>query len=123
MGLIYQATRLRGDRGTREVKVLFDTGASQCFVRRDIAHAVATPGRAPFALAFETATGRVETDQVIFAVVAVDGHELFWTFHVIADLTEELILGADFFQRWKIRLDPEREAVSVDPSALRLKLA
>ncbi|MBI2460916.1 MAG: retroviral-like aspartic protease family protein [Candidatus Rokubacteria bacterium] len=122
MGLIYRVTHLRGDRGAREVKALFDTGASQCFVRRDIAQVVATPGRAPFSLAFETATGRVETDQVIFAAVAIDSHELFWTFMVIPELTEELILGADFFQRWKIRLDPEQESVSMDPGALRLKL-
>lgn len=43
-------------------------------------------------------------------------------FYVLPDLSEELIIGADFFQRWKIRLDQERETILIDPSALRLKL-
>lgn len=122
MGLIYKATKLLGDRGEQEVKALFDTGASQCFVRRDVAQAVATLSKGPYPFTFETATGLAKTDEVIFAVLKIDGHDLFWMFYVIPDLSEALIVGADFFQRWKIRLDPEREMILVDPSALRLKL-
>lgn len=35
---------------------------------------------------------------------------------------EELILGADFFQRWKMRLNPENEDIVLDQDALKLKL-
>ena len=60
------------------------------------------------------------------AAVTLNGHALFFTFIVVPQLSpqlsEELILGADFFQRWKVRLDPESEEVAIDPSALRLKL-
>lgn len=38
------------------------------------------------------------------------------------NLTEELILGADFFQRWKIRPNPENEDFILDQDALKLKL-
>lgn len=41
--------------------------------------------------------------------VEVEGFNLFWHFLVVTDLSEELIIGADFLQRWKIKLDPERK--------------
>ena len=122
MGLIYKSLRLEGSLGEREVKVLFDTGASRCFIRRDIAQEVAVLGKAPTRFRFEIATGFVETDEVIFAQVRLDEHPLFWTFIVVEGLSEELILGSDFFQIWKIRLDPETEEITIDPSALRMKL-
>ena len=122
MGLIYKRLPLQGDFGLLEATALFDTGASRCFVNKDVARHVATFGRAPYALRFEMAMGAFETDEVIPASVTIHGHPLFWTFIVVPDLSEEVILGADFFQSWKIRLDPESEDVTIDPSALRLKL-
>ena len=122
MGLIYKKLKLTGTLGERELDTLFDTGASQCFVRKDIAVAVAPIGRAPWPLRFEMATGTVETDEVVFAVVLIENHPLFWTFIVVEGLSEELILGADFFQRWRIKLDPDTESITIDPTALRLKL-
>ena len=122
MGLIYKGLPLQGDIGQREVRALFDTGASQCFVNRDIAQQVATVGKTPYPLTFKMARGTLETDEAIFASVTINNYSLFGTFIVIPELAEELILGADFFQRWKIRLDPEQEEVSIDPSALRLRL-
>jgi predicted aspartyl protease len=122
MGLIYKRMILQGDRSNKEVTTLFDTGASQCFARKDIAEQVATIAKAPTRLKFEAATGVVETQEVIFAQIWLDRNPLFWTFYVLPDLTEELILGSDFFQRWKIRIDPEQEKITLDPSALKLKL-
>lgn len=121
MGLIYNQMILEGDRGNKEVTTLFDPGSSQSFARRDIAEQVSTIGKTPMRLKFETATEVVETEQVIFAQVWFDGNLLFWTFIVVPDLTEELILGSDFFQRWKIQRDPEPEKITLDPSALKLK--
>jgi len=54
--------------------------------------------------------------------IEVEGYNLFWHFLVVSDLSEELIIGADFLQRWKIKLDPENERIIIDPKALKLKL-
>ena len=54
--------------------------------------------------------------------VHLNGANLFATLLIVPNLTEELILGADFFQRWKIRLNPENEEVLLDQNALKLKL-
>jgi len=42
MGLIIKKLRVFGDKGQKRVQVLFDTGASSSFVRRDIAGSLAT---------------------------------------------------------------------------------
>jgi hypothetical protein len=54
--------------------------------------------------------------------VQVENYDLFWHFLVVPNLSEELIIGADFLQRWKIKLDLESEKIIIDPKVLRLKL-
>ena len=54
--------------------------------------------------------------------VEVEGFNLFWHFLVVPNLSEELIIGADFLQRWKIKLGPKSERIIIDPKALKLKL-
>lgn len=122
MGLIYKLLRMQGELGEREVNTLFDTGASQSLIRRGIAQEIATISKSTRRLRFQTASGILETAEAIISTIWIDGHPLLWFFIVAPELPEELILGADFFQRWKIRLDPEREEITIDPSALELKL-
>ena len=44
-----------------------------------------------------------------------------YTFFVADDLAEELIIGADMMQKFRISLDLDSEAVTVDPRALYLR--
>jgi hypothetical protein len=56
--------------------------------------------------------------------VVFDGHRLETRAYLSRKATEELILGADFLQRYKVVLDFERERVIfADPNALKFKLA
>ena len=57
----------------------------------------------------------------IFADVVLKGHRLLTGLTVVADLSEELILGVDFLQRWHVRLDPHRHRLVLDPKAFRLR--
>jgi hypothetical protein len=50
--------------------------------------------------------------------IEVEDYNLFWHFLVVPNLSEELIIGADFLQRWKIKLDPENEKITIDEKAL-----
>ena len=60
-------------------------------------------------------------DQVITLAIDVDGTSLTYTFYIADDLAEELIIGADMMQKFKISLDLDNEAVSIDPRALYLR--
>jgi hypothetical protein len=99
-----------------------DTGASTSFIRREEAVSLSETARLPEALTVELGRGSVASDEVMVCFLELDSHRLPCTFTVIPDLTEPVIVGADFFRRWKIKLDPEREAIILDPDALRLKL-
>jgi len=43
-------------------------------------------------------------------------------FLVVPELPYEVIVGADFFQKWKIKLDPSTEDFLLDEKALEIIL-
>ncbi|MDI6641370.1 MAG: retropepsin-like aspartic protease [Elusimicrobiota bacterium] len=122
MGLIYKDVVLIGKKGKKKVKALFDTGSSESFISRKIAKEIAPLVEMAEPKTFETVNGKLKTNYIIFPDIQLDGHKLFWTLIIADGLTEEVILGSDFFQRWKIRLNPETEEIIWDPIALKLKL-
>ena len=122
MGLIYKTIKVSGNKGSKEVKVLFDSGASESFIRADIAKQLSSPTRLPNPKQFEMGKGTLKVTRAMIGDVQLNGATLFATLLIVPNLTEELILGADFFQRWKIGLNPENEAIILDLDALKLKL-
>lgn len=119
---VYKFIKLYGNKGTKEVKALFDSGASESFIRADIAKELASPTRLPNPKTFEMGRGSLKVTRAMIGDVQLNGSSLFATLLVVSNLSEELILGADFFQRWKIRLNPENEEFILDKDALKLKL-
>ena len=105
------------------VRALYDTGAGSSFVRRDIAEPlgdiVSTPRSIQFMMA--NAQETLTVNQVITLDIDVEGTPLVYTFYIADDLAEELIIGADMMQKFKISLDLDSENVEVDPRALYLR--
>lgn len=122
MGLIYHQVKLTGPKGVRTLRALMDTGASESFINAKEAGKLGRPFKMPKPIKIELGKGAIDIDQIIYAYVDLDGYRLHWTFNVVPSLTEELILGADFFHRWKVKLDPETERIIIDPKALKVKL-
>ncbi len=119
---VTKVIKVAGNRGSREVKALFDSGAPESFIRADIAREIASPTHLPNPKTFEMGRGTLKVTRAMIGDVQLNGASLFATLLVVPNLTEELILGADFFQRWKIRLNPENEDIVLDQDALKLKL-
>lgn len=123
MGLIRKQLQVGGGLGKRECDVLFDTGAAACFILKDVAQqlnpllASLTP--LTFALGDETAMTAQHTTVL---QVKLDGHWITHMFLVVPRLPVEVIVGADFLQRWKIKLDPATEEFIVDEQALKILL-
>ena len=109
--------RIRGDRGVRAVEALFDTGASKSLIRRDVACRVGRLLRSPTAWTFQLGDGkgRLTTNEMI-------GLFFQHTFIVARHPSEEVIIGTDLMQFWKIRPDPVREDVAIDKRLIQLKL-
>lgn len=123
MGLIFKEVVLRGDKGERKFQALWDNGSSESFIRKNLAEKVGTVLNLSAPREFEMGKGVLLVEESTGIMdVKVEGYNLFWHFLVVPELSEELIIGADFLQRWKIKLDPENERIIVDPKALKLKL-
>lgn len=123
MGLIRKELRVAGSLGRKACDVLFDTGASACFVREDVAAVLAqilkTPVPLTFTLGDETPFSAEWTTDLH---VNINGHSLPHIFLVVPKLPCEVIIGADFLQRWKIMLDPATEEFIIDERAVEIIL-
>lgn len=123
MGMIYKDYTITGALGSDTVRVLYDTGSSSSFIRRDVAERLGNIVRTMRPTTFTMADGQVTltVDQDVELYVDVAGDALRYHFFVADDLAEGLVVGADMMQRFKITLDMDNEAVSIDPRALYLR--
>lgn len=122
MGVIHRKIKLVGPKGALALNALMDTGASESFIRPEKAKRISPFTKLDKPFTVELGKGTVEIREVIHASIYLNGYRMHWSLNVFPSLTEEVILGADFFQRYKIKLDPESEKVIVDPKALKVKL-
>ena len=121
MGLIIKEQTVKGTRRSDTARILYDSGASSSFIRRDIADIVGDTSSTVSPLQFMMADGQViSADQTINLEIEMDGITVEYRFLVLDDLPEEIIIGADLMQKWKISLDLENETVDIDPRALYL---
>ena len=123
MGLIYKRIPVKGNKRTRTLRVLMDTGASHTVIRADIARQLATPAPLARRVLARFARGKGEIKEMVSLSLRIDGHDVVTPALVLSRLSEELVIGAEFFQRYKVVLDPEREQVHfTDPEALKVKI-
>lgn len=45
---------------------------------------------------------------------------IYYFFFVADELAQEMIVGADMMQRWKMKLDFDNDDIDIDPIALQL---
>jgi len=123
MGLIRHKLEVAGSLSRRDCEVLFDTGASACFVREDVAVELSPILKWPTPLIFTLGNETIiKAKHTTDLRVDIKGHPLAHMFLVVPDLPYEVIIGADFFQRWKIKLDPATEEFIIDEKALEIIL-
>jgi hypothetical protein len=123
MGIIRKQVKVAGSKSERDCEVLFDTGASACFVREDVALQLGQMVKAPYPLAFRLGNNTVMTaDRTVTLFLDMKGHKLSFYFLVVPELPYEVIVGANFFQNWKIKLDPITEDFIIDEKALEIML-
>jgi len=123
MGIIAKNGTVTGDRSSGTVRVLYDSGAGSSFVRRDIAESLGSVVATlrPITFTMADGEGSFTADQEVALYIDADGDPLMHHFFVVDRLAEELVVGADMMQRFKISLDMDGESVSIDPRALYLR--
>lgn len=124
MGMVFQKVKVRGDKGSLDVNALFDTGASKSLIRRDVAKRIGTLLRSgkPWIFQLGDGKGRLQTREMMGIYFLLKGVPIVQTFIVSPSLSEEMIIGMDLMQFWKIRPDPVKEDILIDKRLIQLKL-
>jgi predicted aspartyl protease len=125
VGLIVKKLRVAGDKGERRLEVLFDTGASASFVRQDAVEKIATALKlpAPEAYTLGDGVGKLRVSETAVLYVHIHGVEISDNFIVAPRLADDVIIGANTMQKWRIKLDLENEEIIVNKRMARLLLA
>ena len=116
--------RFEGSKGEKNLYALFDSGATYSCITEEFAKELSnleslyTPMR--------LATASSDTVMEIHDTCRLDFyHEdvrLSDEFLVVSQLTEEVIIGANTMQKWRLKLDFENDNVIVDPRVAKLIL-
>jgi len=126
ISLIHRPVLLSGSRGKREVTALFDSGASYSCIQRAAAEKIAELIPIPEPMEFETAEKNgflVARHRVVLDFFFEDTPRRFTDELIVFDeLSELLVIGATTMQKWKIRLDFDREEVLYDKRMHRLRI-
>ncbi|MCS7265674.1 MAG: retropepsin-like domain-containing protein [Armatimonadetes bacterium] len=123
MGIVTKKIRLVGSRGEHETEGLFDSGASYSFIKKDVAERLATLEPLPQPMSFEMAEqgATVTARERVVLDFWIDGYRFSDEFLVLDNLSEEIIIGAATMQKWRMKLDMEKEDIIIDPSVTRLR--
>lgn len=110
--LVASDVKIRGDKGESIVNVLFDTGASQSFIKREIAEKVGTIVKLPDPRHFIVADGRTVTitDGITLTLQLAD-EQIIDTFLVTDSSVADVILGESTMRKFGMKIDLEHGAV------------
>jgi predicted aspartyl protease len=123
MAIIEKEIELVGSRGRKKVKGLFDSGATYSCISRELATELEILTPLPESISFETAEkGKtLEAREAVRLDFHINGYRFSDEFMVLPELSEEVIIGASTMQKWRFKLDFEREEVIIDPRVTRLR--
>ena len=116
MGVIRKSLQLIGRRRKTEVECLFDTGASSSFVSPELVRTLGLPKtNLVRPLRIRLGKGSTQVSQIAAVTIRLNGAILADSPYVMPGLTEEYVLGAEFLERYDIRLDPKRRRLLLPP--------
>jgi hypothetical protein len=106
LGLIRQVLLVKGDRGEKRLSVLFDSGASRCLIKRDVAREISTPKRLLIQREFTVADGhKVSCKYFSDLIVEIEGKRIGIEAFLVNDLPVPLVFGALEMEAYMIKLD------------------
>ncbi len=124
MAVMVKKIPLEGSRGREEVSVLFDSGATFSCIQPQLAERLELTVPLPRPMECATAEGsiRVTAHHRVTLNFYLNGYQFSDEFMVIPNLSEPAIIGAATLQKWRIKLDFEREEVLFNPEVTKLRI-
>ena len=124
MAVIIKRIRLMGSKDEAERDALFDSGSTYSCIHPDLAERLGTVESLPEPMEFSTAKeGEAVTAQGRVTLnFYIDEYRFSDEFMVIEKLSNGVIIGAATLQKWRLKLDFERDEVLIDPRVTKLWL-
>lgn len=124
MSIIRFPIRFEGSLGERILYALFDSGASYSGIHPDLASELGHVEKLPRPMTFATASAGhfLEVTETIRCEFYLDELRLSDEFLIIPDLSEEVIIGVNTLQKWKIKLDFEVERPIIEARIAKMIL-
>ncbi|MCX6317610.1 MAG: retropepsin-like aspartic protease [Bacteroidetes bacterium] len=121
MSIIKIPIRYEGSKGETILYTLFDSGAT--FSCISAAHAESLANLEKMRKSLEIATAAKDTYLKIENRIVLDFYyndiRLSDEFMVIDNISEDVILGANTLQKWRIKLDFEHDTIIIDPKVAK----
>ncbi len=122
--VIEKKIKLRGSKGEKELTAVFDSGATYSCIRTEIAKELDTLLALTEPIKFVTAESdrQIKAESRVLLDFYINGYRFSDEFIVIENLSEDVIIGATTMQKWRLKLDFEKEEVIIDPKVTKLRL-
>src|SRR5688500_18317076 len=111
-----------GSKKEEKYWALFDTGSTYSCIREDLAEKIGLLDKLPNSMYFSTASFNefLKVDNGMRLNFEINDVPLSDEFMVVPHLSEEVIIGVTTMQKWRIKLDFEKDTVYVDPRVAKL---
>lgn len=116
--------RFEGSKGEKHLYALFDSGATYSCINESLVEdlEILTPLHTPMRLATASDHTYMEIKNRSTLDFYHEEVRLSDEFLVVPGLSEEVIIGANTMQKWRLKLDCEHDNVIVDPRVAKLIL-
>jgi len=106
MGLIKEELKIKGDKGVKDLEVIFDSGASMSVIRQDIAEAICSINYFDKPIPMALADGETKIDSIgtCAFITGIEGCDIDDDMRVVKKLGSEMIIGASTLQKHKIKM-------------------
>ena len=124
MAVLQKEIRLVGSKGERKEVALFDSGATYSCITPELAKELGNLEPLPEPMQFGTAKEgeSVTAKECVRLNFYIDGYRFSDEFMVLKELSEPVIIGAATLQKWRLKLDFEKDEIIIDPSVTKLRL-
>lgn len=114
--------RFEGDLGEKHLYALFDSGAAYSCISNEAADQLASFQKLhrPMQLSTASTTTYMQVQNSCRLDFYHEDIRLSDEFLVVPEISEDVIIGATTMQKWRLKLDFDRDTVIVDPRVAKL---
>ena len=124
MAVIIKEIRLKGSKGELKREAIFNSGSTYSCIHPELAEVLEIMVSLPEPMEFSTAKEgeKVTAEGRVVLNFYINKYRFSDEFMVIEKLSNGVIIGAATLQKWRLKLDFERDEIIIDPKVTKLWL-